>query len=90
MKLTTAVIILKGLSVFLIGVFTPWAAALAQWQNSDNGPNAFTWYGIILPASAISGFSALSAFLSSSWHNYTMNGHSKPADSITEPTQPKE
>jgi hypothetical protein len=76
-KQTTAVILIKGTTVFLIGVFSPWAAALSQWQNSDSSPTAFTWYGIILPASVIGGCSALSAFLSSSWSSYVKNGGSK-------------
>ena len=70
MRLETAIIIFKGLAHFVIGVFTPWSAALAQWANSGTWPEKIVWIGVILPASAIGGASALQAFLSGSYQTY--------------------
>jgi TRAP-type C4-dicarboxylate transport system permease small subunit len=71
MNLKTAVVIVKGLCYLIVGVFTPWASALAQWANSGEWPSKIVWLGVILPASAIGGASSLLAFLSSSYKTYT-------------------
>lgn len=70
MKLNTAVIIAKGMAHLIIGVFTPWSAALAQWVNSGTWPERIIWIGILLPASAVGGASAVLAFLSGSFTEY--------------------
>lgn len=71
MKIETGVLIIKGLAVTLIGVFTPWSSSLAQWANSGEWPEKIVWIGVILPASIIGGMSALSAFLSGAFKTYT-------------------
>lgn len=71
MKLETAIIILKGLCYTLIGAFTPWSAALAQWANADGEwPAKIIWIGVILPASIVGGASGLLAFLTTSYGTY--------------------
>lgn len=70
MKLETAVIIFKALAHTLVGIFTPWTAALAQWVNSDTWPSRIIWIGVILPASVVGGASGLLAFLSGSFKEY--------------------
>ena len=70
LRLETAVVVFKGLAHLIVGVFTPWAAALAQWTNSEQWPAKITWIGVILPASAVGGCSALLAFLSGSFQTY--------------------
>ena len=69
-RMETYIIIFKGLSHLVIGVFTPWTASLAQWVNSGTWPEQIVWMGVILPASAIGGASALQAFLSGSYSSY--------------------
>lgn len=93
MKLDTVVIIIKGLCYVLVGAFTPWSAALAQWVNSDQWPARIVWVGVILPASFVGGGSALLAFLNGSFDTY--NKQKKADDTgvaiVTEvkPTPPK-
>lgn len=70
MKLDTAILCLKCTCYLIVGIFTPWAASLAQWANSGEWPEKIVWVGVILPASAISGAASLLAFLSSSYGNY--------------------
>ncbi len=70
LRLHTWIVIFRGIAVLVVGVFSPWAAALAQWANSGTWPDRIVWIGVILPASAISGFSALNAFLSGSFQTY--------------------
>jgi len=70
MKLETAVIVFKAVSVILIGFFTPWGASLAQYIGNGTWPPAIVWYGVILPASVVGAASALNAFLSSSYTSY--------------------
>jgi len=70
MKQETVIVSLKCACYLVVGIFTPWAASLAQWANSGEWPEKIVWIGIILPASAISGASSLLAFLSSSYSNY--------------------
>lgn len=72
MKLETAIIILKGLCFLLIGAFTPWSAALAQWANAESGewPSKIIWIGVILPASIVGGASGLLSFLTTSYGTY--------------------
>ncbi len=93
MKLNTAVIIAKGLCHLIVGVFTPWSAALAQWVNSGTWPERIVWIAIILPASAIGGASALLAFLSGSFTEYkaqkVADDSQKTIVSATAPTPPK-
>lgn len=55
----------------VIGVFTPWAGALAQWINSGDWPSKIVWIGVILPASAIGGANAWIAFTSSAFSDYS-------------------
>lgn len=81
LRLETAVVIVKGLAHLIVGVFTPWSAALGQWTNTGDWPSRITWIGLILPASAIGGFSALLAFLSGSFQTYSRqrkNGAGEP------------
>lgn len=70
MKFNNALILAKGATFFIIGVFTPWSAALAQWIGTGEWPPGIVWIGVILPASAIGGASQLQAFLSTSWASY--------------------
>lgn len=70
MKLDTAIVIIKGLCYLIVGIFTPWSTALAQWVNSGEWPGRIIWFGVILPASAIGGASSLLAFLSGSYTQY--------------------
>ena len=70
MKLDTFITLSKGFTAVLIGVFTPWTAALAQWVGSDQWPSRIVWVGVILPASVIGGASAWRSFTSSSWPDY--------------------
>jgi len=69
-KLETCVVIVKGLCFVTIGVFTPWAAALAQWIGTNSWPEKIVWIGVILPASAVGGASQLQSFLSGSFTTY--------------------
>lgn len=70
MRQDTAVLIAKCAAHVLVGAFTPWAAALAQWANSGETPSAIVWIGIIAPASIVGGSSALLSFLSGSYAKY--------------------
>lgn len=70
MRLETVILILKGLSATLTGIFTPWAGALAQWIGDGSWPPKIIWIGVIMPLSIIGGASALNAFLSGSFSNY--------------------
>ena len=79
MKLNTAIIITKGLCYLLVGVFTPWSAALAQWVNSGEWPSKIIWVGVLLPVSAIGGASSLLAFLSGSFTEYKAQKRSDEA-----------
>lgn len=80
MKLSTGVILTKGMCYVTIGVFTPWAAGLAQWIGSGEMPGTIIWIGVILPASALGGAGQLLGFLSSAYGDYRkeMNGGSHP------------
>lgn len=71
MRFETTIVFVKALCHLVIGVFTPWAASLAQWVNSGEWPSKIVWIGVILPASAVGGASALQAFLSGSYRTYT-------------------
>lgn len=70
MKLDDFIIITKGAAFMLVGIFTPWSAALAQWINSDIWPSRIIWVGIILPASVVGGATSWIAFTSGSWKEY--------------------
>jgi len=69
-RMETWIIVFKGLAHLTIGIFTPWTASLAQWVNSGTWPEKIVWLGVILPASAVGGASALQAFLSGSYSKY--------------------
>lgn len=75
-------------------MFTPWAAALSQWANSGAWPEKIIWVGVILPASAVGGGSALLAFLSASFTNYRQQAKADSTGETqtvtTEPAPPKE
>jgi hypothetical protein len=73
MKIDTIIIISKGLAYVLVGVFSPWIAALAQWANSGTWPERIVWVGVILPLSVIGGGNAWISFTSSSWNTYRQN-----------------
>lgn len=96
MKGTNKILILwaKALCYLTIGVFTPWAAALAQWVNSGEWPSRIIWFGVILPASAVGGASQLLAFLSSSFSKYQNDRDQKEKEEtaflrkVTPTTQP--
>jgi len=88
MKLDTVIIIAKGLCYLIIGVFTPWTTALAQWVNSGEWPGKIIWLGVIVPASAIGGASSLLAFLSGSWTDYKAKRNAGGTDFFVNP-QPK-
>ena len=75
MKQSTVVIFFKAASVTIIGAAAPMAASLSQWVNSGDWPPRIAIVGVVIPAMLIGGCSALSAFLSSSWANYTANGN---------------
>ena len=68
--MNTAIIIFKGFAYVIVGIFTPWSAALAQWIGTNSWPEKIVWVGVILPASAVGGASALLAFLSGSFSEY--------------------
>lgn len=68
--LDTVIVLSKGFAFILIGVFTPWTAALAQWINSGQWPGKIIWIGIILPASVIGGATQWVAFTSGAWKEY--------------------
>lgn len=70
LRMETAIVTLKCLCYVLIGVFTPWAAALGQWVNSGEWPPRIVWVAIILPASAIGGATQLLSFLSGSYRDF--------------------
>lgn len=70
MKLDTAIVFSKGIAHVLVGVFTPWSAALAQWINSGEWPSRIVWIGVILPSSVVGGASAWNAFVSGAWQEY--------------------
>ncbi len=69
-RMETYIVIAKGAAHLIVGIFTPWSAALAQWVNSGDWPTRIVWIGVILPASAVGGSSALLAFLSGSYQTY--------------------
>jgi len=83
MSRDSAIVIFKGIAHVIVGVFTPWSAALAQWIGTNSWPERIVWLGVILPASAIGGASSLLAFLSGSYQNYVAkieeNGDILPA-----------
>ena len=56
---------IKGMCYVLIGVFTPWSAAMAQWIGSGEWPGRIIWVAVILPASVLGGAGQLLAFLNS-------------------------
>lgn len=70
MRQDTAIITTKGICYWLIGTFTPWGAALAQWANSGESPSMIVWLGIILPLSIVGGATQLLSFLSGSYGEY--------------------
>lgn len=70
MRQDSVIITTKGVCYFIIGVFTPWGAALAQWANSGESPSMIVWLGIILPLSLVGGATQLLSFLSSSFGDY--------------------
>lgn len=78
MKQDTFIVILKALAYVLIGTFTPWTAALAQWINSGGWPEKIIWVGVILPASVIGGATSLLAFLNGSYGRY-VKGRQQPS-----------
>jgi hypothetical protein len=85
MKLESGIIIAKGACYVFIGVFTPWASALAQWANSGDSPPRIIWLGVILPASVIGGASGLLAFLSGSYSDYMANRSQQTKPTETKP-----
>lgn len=87
MKLHTSIIVVKGLCYLVIGIFTPWAAALAQWSNSGEWPAKIIWLGVILPASAIGGANGLLSFLSNSYGNYVKERTDFETSRFVKPTQ---
>jgi hypothetical protein len=91
MKLNFRIIISKGMAYVLVGAFTPWTAALAQWINSGESPPHIVWWGVILPASIVGAASQWISFTSSSWSNF-QQGRKADADNtafIAKPTEIK-
>jgi hypothetical protein len=70
MRQQTVIVIAKGACHVLIGAFTPWAAALAQWANSGESPSKMVWLGVILPASMVGAASQLNGFLSGAYQKF--------------------
>lgn len=66
----TVIVLSKGIAFMVVGIFTPWTAALAQWINSGQLPPRIVWLGVILPLSMVGGGSAWIAFTSGSWKEY--------------------
>lgn len=104
MKLDTVIIISKGFAFVVVGIFTPWIAALAQWANSGDSPPRIIWLGVIMPLSFIGAGNAWISFTSGSWKEYrqqrladvtgeTQTTETKPAvpkeDLTLEPVKPK-
>lgn len=79
MRQDSAVLIAKGTAHVLVGTFTPWSAALAQWANSGTWPEMIVWVGIIAPASIVGGASALLSFLSGSYAKYVADKEPRQA-----------
>lgn len=79
MRQDSAIIIAKGAAHILVGAFTPWAAALAQWSNSGETPSTIVWVGVIAPASIVGGASALLSFLSGAYAEYVKNKEPRQA-----------
>jgi len=69
MKLDTFIILSKGAAYVLTGFFSPWTAALAQWNNSGEWPPRISWV-IILAVSVCGAASAWLAFCSGAWKDY--------------------
>jgi hypothetical protein len=69
-KLDTFIVVSKGFAYLIVGIFSPWIAALGQWANSGEWPSRIVWVGVILPLSAIGGATQWLAFCSSSWKDY--------------------
>ncbi len=88
MKLDSAIVITKGFCFVLIGAFTPWAAALAQWANSETWPSKIIWVGVILPASVLGGASQLQAFLSGSFTAYQQKRENGQPPNLPPETKP--
>lgn len=93
MSLDAKIVITKGFAFVLVGIFTPWTAALSQYINLGEWPPKIIWIAVILPASAIGGASAWVAFCSGAFTAYVQQ---KKADDsqetqtvVTEPTKPK-
>lgn len=85
MKMNTVVISVKGLCYLTIGVFTPWAAALAQWIGTGEWPPRIVWIAVILPASAIGGASQLLSFLSNAFGQYKEERRTTDTQILTKP-----
>lgn len=75
MKLTTAVIITKGIVVTGAATVSALVGSLAQWSNEAAEPSKVQWV-IIVGTAVGAGMTALYAFLSQSFGNYlqTRNG----------------
>ena len=70
MKHESFILLTKLACYLIVGVFTPWSSALAQWATEGIWPPKIIFVGVILPASMIGGASSVLAFLSSSYSNY--------------------
>lgn len=102
MRLDTFIIITKGLAHVMVGIFTPWMGALAQWINSGEWPGRIVWIGVILPLSVLGAGNAWISFTSGSWREYqqqqkanrtgeTQTTTIEPVvESEVEPVKPKE
>ncbi len=77
----------------LVGIFTPWMGALAQWINSGEWPGRIIWLGVILPLSVLGAGNAWISFTSSSFSTYRQQKKADDSqESITttvEPNKPK-
>ncbi len=69
MSLDTKIILSKGIAYVLIGFFSPWAAALAQWLGTGEWPPAIAWV-VIIAASVIGGATQWLSFCSTTWSEY--------------------
>lgn len=77
-------IIVKGICFVLIGALTPLGAALAQWANSGEWPNAVVWI-VIIGGCVVGGATQLLSFLSSAYADYvqTQPGSTMPGPGPT-------
>ncbi len=69
MKVSTVVIITKGVCEVVTGLCLGLVAGLAQWATGGDSPSRIAWT-VIIASATLNGFKQLGSFLSTSFSNY--------------------